>query len=592
MEGTDPASCGFDVIPHQITYNITLFVTNSLGQESETYIFSITDRVFPVPKHLEVTAGVFDSLVILQLNGNFKGLLLICQTELEPGGIIQDLDKNGSDSMQSYAFRLQHLKPSTQYSVRGRCAVQGNDWGRWTTQRRFITEPLVTIDLWSQIRDHPNRTIILLWKTASSDSESYINAYEVCVSYRNTERSVCMNVTQTHVELMREINMSDISVRAVIQSGLSEPAHITIPSGHTDSMLREKRIMGNEKGFQLTWKRDSAATCGYTIEWCMLGIALPCSPEWRKVPDNQTFLNLTEEGFKAGVQYAFEIYGCSADGPRRHEKQIGYLKEQKPTQRPTLDSSPNITWSSVELKWSFNEKDPSHAGFITGYVITIQDYSEAGSDLSSFRVSVDDPHSKSWTVSGLEEDQLYTFQLAACTSAGCGPETTATFRTRQNYYLLLVKVLVPLLVSIGCCVCLWSYRNLIRGFPKETFSFLHIKALDLDEDLYEASEKIRTLMIEDCEWCDVEILDVQPIPAEKAWLTSVEDPNCSFITPKVTLPSCHLTTDVWLATNLTNFTYVSSVQQDVPSEELKTEATTQGSEIADFSSDYVTSVAT
>lgn len=99
-------------------------------------------------------------------------------------------------------------------------------------------------------------------------------------------------------------------------------------------------------------------------------------------------------------------------------------------------------------------------------------------------------------------------------------------------------------------------------------------------------------MIEDCEWCDVEILDVQPIPAEKAWLTSVEDPNCSFITPKVTLPSCHLTTDVWLATNLTNFTYVSSVQQDVPSEELKTEATTQGSEIADFSSDYVTSVAT
>ncbi|XP_052412368.1 leukemia inhibitory factor receptor isoform X1 [Carassius gibelio] len=592
VEGTDPASCGFDVIPHQITYNITLFVTNSLGQESETYIFSITDRVFPVPKHLEVTAGVFDSLVILQLNGNFKGLLLICQTELEPGGIIQDLDKNGSDSMQSYAFRLQHLKPSTQYSVRGRCAVQGNDWGRWTTQRLFITEPLVTIDLWSQIRDHPNRTIILLWKTASSDSESYINAYEVCVSYRNTERSVCMNVTQTHVELMREINMSDITVRAVIQSGLSEPAHITIPSGHTDSMLREKRIMGNEKGFQLTWKRDSAATCGYTIEWCMLGIALPCSPEWRKVPDNQTFLNLTAGDFKAGVQYAFEIYGCSADGPRRHEKQIGYLKEQKPTQRPTLDSSPNITWSSVELKWSFNEKDPSHAGFITGYVITIQDYSEAGSDLSSFRVSVDDPHSKSWTVSGLEEDQLYTFQLAACTSAGCGPETTATFRTRQNYYLLLVKVLVPLLVSIGCCVCLWSYRNLIRGFPKETFSFLHIKALDLDEDLYEASEKIRTLMIEDCEWCDVEILDVQPIPAEKAWLTSVEDPNCSFISPKVTLPSCHLTTDVWLATNLTNFTYVSSVQQDVPSEELKTEATTQGSEIADFSSDYVTSVAT
>lgn len=63
-----------------------------------------------------------------------------------------------------------------------------------------------------------------------------------------------------------------------------------------------------------------------------------------------------------------------------------YLCCAEPTQRPTLDSSPNITWSSVELKWSFNEKDPSHAGFITGYVITIQDYSEAGSDLSESKL--------------------------------------------------------------------------------------------------------------------------------------------------------------------------------------------------------------
>uniref|UniRef100_A0A8C2DKJ2 Oncostatin M receptor n=1 Tax=Cyprinus carpio TaxID=7962 RepID=A0A8C2DKJ2_CYPCA len=581
VENTDHPSCGFDVIQQQITYNTTLLVTNSLGQASETYIFNITDRVFPVPEHLEVTAGVFDSLVILQLDGCFKGLLLICQIELEPGGIKQDLDKNGSDSMQYYAFKLQHLKPSTQYSIRGRCAVQGNDSGRWTTQRLFITEPLVTIDLWRQIRDHPNRTITLLWKTVSSDSELYIEAYNVCVSYRNTERNVCMTITQTQVELTRDLNMSDITVRAVIQSGLSEPAHITIPSAYI--MPREKRIMGNEKGFQLTWTRDSTTTCDYIVEWCKLGVALPCNLQWRKVPANQSSLNLNAGYFKAGVLYEFEIYGCSADGHRRHEKQIGYFKEQKPTQRPTLDSSPNITWSSVNLKWSFNEKDPSHTGFITRYVIMVQDDSEAASNLSYFIQSVDDPCSKSWMVSGLEEDRSYTFQLAACTSAGCGPETTAVFRTRKNFYLLMVKVLVPLVVLVGCCVCLWSYRNLIRGFPEEAFGFLHVKALDLDEDLYEASEKIHTLMIEDCKWCDVEILDVRPITTEKPWLTGAEDQSCSFITPEVTPPSCHLTTD------LTNFTYVSCVQQDLPSEELQTEATKQESEISGFSSDYVTS---
>ncbi|XP_052454429.1 leukemia inhibitory factor receptor-like [Carassius gibelio] len=302
----ESTSCAFDVIQQQITYNTTLLVTNSLGQESETYIFNITDRVFPVPEDLQVTEDVFDSLVILQLDGSFEGLPLICQIELEPGGIKQVLDKNGSDSIQSYTFRLQHLKPSTQYFVRGRCAVQGNDWGRWTTQRQFITVPLVTIDLWRQIRDHPNRTVTLLWKIATSDSDLYIEAYEVCVSYRNTERSVCMNITHTQMKLTREVNMSDITVRAIIQSGLSEPASISIPL--TNSMLMEKRIMGNEKGFQLTWTRDSTTTCGYIVEWCMLGVKLPCSLQWRKVPANQSSLNLNAGDFKAGVLYEFEIY--------------------------------------------------------------------------------------------------------------------------------------------------------------------------------------------------------------------------------------------------------------------------------------------
>jgi len=37
-------ACSFEVIPQQILYNITLLVTNSLGRESETDLFNITDR--------------------------------------------------------------------------------------------------------------------------------------------------------------------------------------------------------------------------------------------------------------------------------------------------------------------------------------------------------------------------------------------------------------------------------------------------------------------------------------------------------------------------------------------------------------------
>ncbi|KTF80343.1 hypothetical protein cypCar_00031653 [Cyprinus carpio] len=137
----------------------------------------------------------------------------------------------------------------------------------------------------------------------------------------------------------------------------------------------------------------------------------------------------------------------------------------------------------------------------------------------------------------------------------------------------------------------WSVVLRRTGRTLFSWQHAHLQAVDRkpppsSEPERTASEKIHTLMIEDCKWCDVEILDVRPITTEKPWLTGAEDQSCSFITPEVTPPSCHLTTD------LTNFTYVSCVQQDLPSEELQTEATKQESEISGFSSDYVTSVGT
>jgi len=59
--------------------------------------------------------------------------------------------------------------------------------------------------------------------------------------------------------------------------------------------------MGNGKEFQLTWMRDSVATCDYIVEWCMLGIAPPCNLEWRNVPVHQTSLNLDAGGSRSQV---------------------------------------------------------------------------------------------------------------------------------------------------------------------------------------------------------------------------------------------------------------------------------------------------
>lgn len=106
---------------------------------------------------------------------------------------------------------------------------------------------------------------------------------------------------------------------------------------------------------------------------------------------------------------------------------------------------------------------------------------------------------------------------------------------------------------------------------------------------FKASEKIRTLRIEECHWCDVEVLDVH----HHTWLTDAEDLNHPFITHKVTVPS-FLTSSYQLTsgtTDLTNFTYVSSEQQDLSEEKIETDGKVQEPLTSGFISDYVTSVA-
>ncbi|XP_055054337.2 leukemia inhibitory factor receptor [Misgurnus anguillicaudatus] len=581
-------SCIFKVIQHWVTYNITLFETNRLGKASEQHVFNITERVFPFPELSKVSAGVLDATVVLQLNGNFEGLSITCQIQVKPGETIQEMQQKGSNVSQRYTFKIKELQPSMNYNTRGRCAIQGNEWGKWTNHGAFVTGHLVTVDVWRQIRGHPNRTVTLLWHTVKTYPELYIEAYEVCKSREGPQRNVCINVTQTPLNLTVDAHVINITVRAVIQAGLSVPSQITIPSAYTGGMLEEKRIMGNAEGFQLSWMRDSTTTCDYIVEWCKLSV--PHSIEWRKVPANQTYLTLEAGLFKPGVRYAFTVYGCNAKGHRPHEKQIGYLEEQKPSKFPTLDPNPIVTWSSATLKWSFKEGDPSHTGFITGYKITRQ--KDFNSDISTSLI--DKPHIKSFTFSDLEEDQSYIFLLAACSSAGCGPDTSATIATAKNYPLLLVKISVSLLVLVACCICLCYFRKTLKRIP-DKFSFLHLKALDLDEDLYKASEKIRSLKIEDCRWCDVEVLDLHTSLVQKSWLTGTEDPRHSFIAHKVkvpsfTTPSYQLTTGAWdrQNTNLTNFTYVSSGRQDLSEETAKTDGKVQEPNNPLFISDYVT----
>lgn len=119
----------------------------------------------------------------------------------------------------------------------------------------------------------------------------------------------------------------------------------------------EKRFSsGTASGFNLSWEGQDSTTCGYTVEWCILGNAVPCTLRWMKVPEGSNtlflpaskfiffsrhcmcvlkvlltlafiFFFLFAGDFKAGCRYTFSIYGCTENGHRLLETQTGYSQE-------------------------------------------------------------------------------------------------------------------------------------------------------------------------------------------------------------------------------------------------------------------------
>ncbi|KAK3516464.1 hypothetical protein QTP70_015059 [Hemibagrus guttatus] len=515
-----PSSCQFPVLPEMTFYNISVVVNNSLGEERESYAFNITHRVFPVLKNMVVVPDSLHAEVYWTLDGNFTGLQLVCQITMEPINTTIELQCVGLECVRTLSVCVQQLQPSSQYSTRGRCAVQHNSWSSWSTTHTFSTEPLVTLDVWRRIEEnHHNRRIRVLWRTFSSSSHSSVEVYEVCVQQQDESR-VCLNVTELQANFTVGGGVFNVSVRACTHTGLSLPSSITVPAQKTAPNTKQKRIEGNADGFLLIWSGLSSATCGYTIEWCMMGNLGVCELQWRKVSANQTSLFHSASEFKVGCRYTFNIYSCHSDGHQIHERHIGYLKEQKPLQAPDVYLSPGVSSHSITLEWSFDEENPTHPGFITGYTLTI--HTEPNNTQGVKNVTVDDPHCKSVTIEGLCESQRYTLHLAACTKAGCGPESVYTVITLPKNHTLVLKVVIPLLVLIGCCCCMWSYRNTVRGIVVDVFIFPkhhNMKMMELDDDVYKVSEEIGALAVEECENCDVEIME------QDVHLRSFSDPG-------------------------------------------------------------------
>ncbi|XP_062272715.1 oncostatin-M-specific receptor subunit beta [Scomber scombrus] len=525
------SSCKFPAVPQLEEYNISVVVRDQLGEETESYSFNIFDRVFPVVEWNRVSPGATNATVSWIVLGNLIQLDILCQVSTDPGKITSLSCRNKSSHCK---VKLEHLLPNTRYSTRVRCSVNSRLWGEWTHSVFFTTYPLVTLDVWRRIKQVSylhSRQVTLFWTPhiVGTAATVKIQRYTVQWSQEGQNGTRWKDSRMTQADVSIGPGHCEFTVKAVLHTGFSIPAHITIPrKDDKENLLVEKQLGSSSvPGFNLSWEEQSTATCGYTVEWCILGNAVPCTLRWVKMLEGNTTLFLPARHFKAGCRYTFNVYGCTENGHRLLEIQTGYSQELESVQPLCLVEPVQSTSSSVTLEWLYNENDPAHLAFITGYLVTWQEVlsdRQPGHTANVFNKSVKDPHSKSVTVEGLQQGHEYNFSVSALTKEGPGQAARIIIRTRANYSVHLAKILTPILLLLGCTILLWPQRRMLKRGLKEIFAYpagMHIKTPELDSFLDETDQWLQSQKVEECISCDIEILNTRP-PLNK---TTRKDPE-------------------------------------------------------------------
>ncbi|XP_047236405.1 leukemia inhibitory factor receptor isoform X3 [Girardinichthys multiradiatus] len=547
IENTDQApipcqssSCIFPAVPQRQEYNIRVEVKDQLGEEMATYSFNISDRVSPVLEWDRVIPEVTEVSLSWTVLGNLTQNNFLCQVSVDTETISKQTLRSENGLCK---VRLEGLHPNMGYSAKARCSVNGRLWGKWTWPVLFTTCPLVTLDLWRRIdyrSDSDIRRVTLLWKphVFGRATTVKIQAYTVKWSQEGQTLTEPMDSRQSQADISIGPKKCNFTVQAVLNNGSSIPAHITIlPKDNSEIPLLKKSLNKTSAGgFSLWWDERTSVTCGYTVEWCILGGSASCTLQWIKVPKGNNTLFLPPGHFKSGCRYSFNIYGCTEHGDKLLEIQTGYTQELRSVKYPSLIKLVKSTHASVTLEWHYDEEDAAQPAFITGYLVTVQ---KVQSDTAPvlFNVSVGDPRQKSLTIEGLQQHQEYVCSVSALTKVGPGLPASITIRTKTNYFSHLTKILTPILLLLGCTALL------LKNVLKKIFAYpagMNIKTPEFESFLNEIDQKLQSHKVEECIGCDIEVMHIKPLWHESTILRTPEHTNtmCSPAFQPSLPPSC------------------------------------------------------
>ncbi|KAK0142550.1 Leukemia inhibitory factor receptor [Merluccius polli] len=446
----DKSSCGFPAVPGLEEYHISLLVSNPLGQQSARYSFNISDRVFPEVKLHSVRPGLTEVNVSWTIEEFLSPLDLLCEVQLDSEGpaVVVRCGSLGGHCEAS----VRRLLPNTRYSARVRCGLEGKTRGRWTHAVAFNTEPLADPDLWRRISQFSNniRNVTLIWTLhmPGSAGRDFLLGYEIQMSQEGEKRTMWADKGQSQAEVSIGPGQCEVTVQAAFHNRSSKPAYIAIPPvGAGEQTVAEKRVSFSEF---LSWTGDDSATCGYTVEWCILG-KVPCALQWMKMPRGNASLLLNRRDYKDGYRYTFNIYGCTESGHKLLEIQTGYFQELREScHGPVKAAASGRTCDQHFLRGDAGVALRRRGSRSPGVHHRLPGDRAGG----LFNVTVPDPKTKRVTVPGLQEGCKYRLSLSALTKEGSGPDITTTVDTSQGHThsRLVYMVMIPLL--LGCAIIL------------------------------------------------------------------------------------------------------------------------------------------
>ncbi|XP_078416500.1 LIF receptor subunit alpha a isoform X2 [Cetorhinus maximus] len=527
--------CGFPISNGSGKHNISIHAKNPLGETQSHIIVDVTRVFHPfAPHQLRQETKTSNTVIVSWLDQvNYRSVGLLCEMVIRDDSgrsISHNYSVTGGPKDARHTVILNNLRPYTGYSIRARYSSQHFwKWSKWSNFLNFTTEqaaPSASLNVWRRIT--PDRIVTLYWKPLSAaDANGPVLSYTITWTKVGSNSSSSIETSMLNVEIQLDQAGYIITVVAQNIAGTSPPSVIRILPHSGDENLDYVKVSGVGDGFNLTWQRNQAESCGYTVQWCpFLGDSV-CIINWQKYPSNVTNVALKSDTFQAGVRYNLEVYECRNNGDYLLKRLVGYTRELAPSEAPKLDIK-ETTGDWVQIEWN-DIPLVKQRGFIKGFKVyysKLNNYSAAVKPMGTRRQNIDisppkiinSSNARTFQITGLEPGTTYRVELSAYTGGGDSPNRVVTVTTPNSPTAVILGITLPLvgIITLGVILSIFCYRK--QEWIKETFypdipDPNNSKVLQ-DGNFLQGVNSCKTLEPKDCTPNEVQVVEEKQIAVE------------------------------------------------------------------------------